>query len=316
MRVGVLGAGRMGLPIARRLGTQFPVSGFDIAPARLEDLRANRIDVAPDMASLARSVDVLTCVLPGATEQRAALLDPDLLRALRPGAVVLDLTSGDPRTADEFVRSLPDGVGYVAAPMSGDPSNAAVGSLTFYIAGAPHDVTTVRPVLRPLAGAESRLRLVGEHARVAVTTKLLINALWFAQALLVSEVLQIARADGLPDSMFAQILHGGPSDSTFIRDYLPAIIAGDYVESFGIDRVVEELDSVLALGRDHGIAPGGLAVVRDRHDEALALYGPVPGELLVARLLLEGVPQSLATNPGSLIGTDDDVAHGATEGDE
>jgi 3-hydroxyisobutyrate dehydrogenase-like beta-hydroxyacid dehydrogenase len=62
---------------------------------------------------------------------------------------------------------------------------------------------------------------------------------------------------------------------------------GDYLASFGIDRVVEELGTVAALARSASTASPMLDASADLHRQALARFGPVPGELLGARLIEE-----------------------------
>jgi len=69
------------------------------------------------------------------------------------------------------------------------------------------------------------------------------------------------------------------------RRVLPRWFAGDYLTDFGLDRVVEELESVEVYADRHGSPAELIAVVTELHRDALDRFGAVGGELLaVARL--------------------------------
>ena len=124
MRVGVLGLGRMGAPIARTLAGQHEVLGFDPV------LRPG------DPVALASSVEVLVTVLPGSAELDSL---PPVLAALRPGSLWLDLTSGDPRVVRRLASATQD-ILVVGAPMAGGPAAAEAQALSFHLGGAPAEI--------------------------------------------------------------------------------------------------------------------------------------------------------------------------------
>ncbi|MEP6479997.1 MAG: NAD(P)-binding domain-containing protein, partial [Rhodoglobus sp.] len=110
MRLGVVGLGRMGLPIARNLvSAGFNVSVHDTVDERM--LAAAPARAVSDAVELAASVDVLITVLPGAPEVEK-FMTAEVIAAL--DGVWLDLTSNDPRVA-ERIAAL--GVEAVGAPM-------------------------------------------------------------------------------------------------------------------------------------------------------------------------------------------------------
>ena len=281
-RVGILGLGRMGAPIARRLSERFATSVFDADPARLRGFEA----VSPSSAGLAASVDVLVTVLPGPGEVRAALVDDGALDALAPGSLWLDLSSNDPRVSDELAaRAAARGVESAAAPIGGGPAEARDGRLTFFL-GAPSSVEArVRDLLAPLGVPLEPL--AGRTAGAAQLAKLLANGLWFGQAVAVTEALLLGRSRGLDPVVLRALLAGSAGGSAFLDRHAGALLAGDPMADFGLDRVVEELDTLERLAIEAGVAHDLLARVAALHRDALAVYGAVDGELLGARLLLE-----------------------------
>jgi 3-hydroxyisobutyrate dehydrogenase len=82
-------------------------------------------------------------------------------------------------------------------------------------------------------------------------------------------------------------LADSPASSAFIRNDLDALLSGDYLPSFGLDRCAEELSAIAQLGRDLGL-PGEITqLVEQTYKRALDRYGPVKGELLPVALLEE-----------------------------
>ncbi len=283
-RVGVIGLGRMGAPIARRLVPHFETSVFD------QDLeRASGIIGARPVASaaeLAAHVDVLVTVLPGPTEVRAALQGAGALDALAPGSLWLDLSSSDPRVSDELaVRGAERGVLSAAAPIGGGPAEAREGRLSFFLGVPAVAQARVREILAPLGAPLEPV--VGVTPGGAQLAKLLANGLWFGQALAVTEALLLGRAAGLEPGALRTILGQSAGGSVFLERHADALLTGDPMQDFGIDRVVEELETLESLAVEAGTAHDILTRVADLHRAALAAYGPADGELLGTRLLLD-----------------------------
>jgi 3-hydroxyisobutyrate dehydrogenase-like beta-hydroxyacid dehydrogenase len=272
----------MGSPIARRLAERFPTAVFDIDPPRRDGFEG----VRASGADLAGTVDVLVTVLPGPAEVRAAVVDDGALAALAPGSLWLDLSSNDPQVSDELAQlATARGVESAAAPMGGGPVAAREGRLTFFL-GTP--VTTearVRDILTPLGTPLEPV--AGTTPGAAHLAKLLANGLWFGQALAVTESLLLGRAAGLDPESLRALLAGSAAGSVFLDRHARALLEGDPMADFGLDRVVEELDILERLAVEAGTAHDVLGRVAAIHRDALAAYGPVDGELLGARLLLD-----------------------------
>ncbi|MFS4507097.1 NAD(P)-dependent oxidoreductase [Clavibacter sp. Sh2141] len=283
--VGVLGIGRMGLGIAARLRERgFTVEVHDVDAAARDRAAALGLAVAVDAAAC----DVLVTVLPGPPECRDALAGPGgALASMRPGTAWLDLTSDDPSVVDGLVReAVARGVAAVAAPMRGGPADAGRGTLGFHVAGSAAAVDRVSPVLEAL-GHDPATPRIGDDPASARVVKLLGNALWFGQVVAVTEALLLGRSLGLDPTALRSALLTGPGTSAFLERHAPALLAGDPMADFGIDRVVEELDAVTRLAAERGVPHELTALVARLHSEALDAHGPVDGELLAGRLLEE-----------------------------
>jgi 3-hydroxyisobutyrate dehydrogenase len=275
MRIGVLGLGRMGAPIARTLALHYEVVGFDplVEPG--------------DPVAVAASVDVLVSVLPGSAELDS--LAP-VLAALRPGSLWIDLTSSDPRVVQRLaLLTKTQEIDVVGAPMAGGPAAAEANLLRFEVGGAPEAVERARPLLELLGNVD----VVGDDVGDGYTAKLLANLLWFGQVVAVSEAMLLGTSLGVPAATLRRTLGASAGGSAFIDEYLDRLLEGDYAETFGLDRVVEELDTLASLAQQEGVPFELSALVARLHREALERFGAVPGELLAAKLLEERAGRTL-----------------------
>ncbi len=289
--VGVLGVGRMGLPIARALAEAHEVIVWDIdSPAR-DRAAEHGLSIATDAATLAASVEVFVTALPGPTELEAALgAETGALSRLRPGALWIDLTSGDPRVSDRLTALAESrGIDSLAAPMGGGPAAAESRALRFFVGGSDAAVERGRPLLARLGGIHSVASRPGD----AQLAKLLANLLWFGQAVAVTEALLVGKARGLDLAELGHTLAGSAGGSAFLDGYLERLLDGDNLATFGLDRVVEELETIAALAREAGVPFELSRQVVQLHRDALERFGAVDGELLAARLLEERAGRTL-----------------------
>jgi 3-hydroxyisobutyrate dehydrogenase-like beta-hydroxyacid dehydrogenase len=271
-----------GAIVARLAGEGLAVAAYDRDHSRSAAVGAAGGTWHHELPDVVASVDVLLTVLPDGRAVEEAMTD-DVLAAARPGSTWVDMTSGDPDTTRLLAeRAIAHGARLLSAPISGSPDDALRGALQLFVAGPEDALAAARPVLDPLSTLGA-VRVVSEDPSDAQTIKLLVNALWFQTALATSEALLVAQRAGIDPMRAQELLTGTPGSSAFSDRYLPRFLAGDDLETFGIDGIVTELRSVRAVaGTLHTPA---LDVSLRQHEAALAHFGPAPGELLGVRLL-------------------------------
>jgi 3-hydroxyisobutyrate dehydrogenase len=240
--IGVIGVGRVGLPVCSNLvrAGQVVVATDCRSERKAEVLAAGAV-WKPDDQSVARAADVLVTVLPGSPELRAAMADA--LPALRPSAVWIDMTSTSPLVAGELVeRALVRGVECLDSPVGGGIDAAEKGTLQLFVGGPVELVERHRRLLEALGN----INHMGAHG-AGYTTKLIVNLLWFSQAIASGEALLLARRSGIDLEVLRGALGASAARSEFILRDLGALLDGDYLRTFGLDRCCEELDAVQTL---------------------------------------------------------------------
>ena len=292
-RIGFLGVGRMGLPMCAKLaGAGYAVTAGDLCAELEAAVTECGARWKSTSAEVAGAADVLITMLPGPQEVQDAMLEPGAaLDALTPGATWIDMSSSSPAVGRRIAeRARARGVGVLDAPVGGGVAAAVAGKLALFVGGDAMLVERHRALLG-VVGDPERILHVGGHG-AGYTTKLLVNLLWFGQAVATAEALLLGRRAGIDLDVLREALASSAASSEFIRHDLEALFNGDYLESFGLDRCVEELATVTALARESGV-PFELSKLVERiHRRALARYGAVDGELLAVALLEEeaGVP--------------------------
>src|SRR6266516_4326928 len=173
---------------------------------------------------------------------------------------------------------------------------AREGRLQLFVGGEAGTVEGHRALLEVL-GAPERIVHVGGHG-AGYTAKLLVNLLWFGQAVATAEALLLGQRAGIDLPVLKQAVADSSAATAFTRHDLGALFHGDYLVSFELDRICEELQTVTGLARDYRVPFELSDLVHRIYRRALARYGPVAGELLAVALLEEEAGQKL--RPGTV----------------
>jgi 3-hydroxyisobutyrate dehydrogenase len=289
-RIGIVGLGRMGLPMCVRLAERgFAVSATDVRrglQTTVTEVRAHWDDSAAEVAA---RCEVLITMLPGPQEVVAIM--GEVLEALSPGCTWIDMSSATPAVAAQ-VALVAKGrdVRILDAPVGGGPPEARNGGLLVFAGGSAGDLEAQRDVLDGLA---ERVLHVGP-AGSGYAVKLIVNMLWFEQAIASAEALSLAARAGLDLDTVRLAIQESAAASRFMERDSPALMRGDNYDMFSLARSHEELAGVMALG-DQLHVPLALAErATELYAQALERYGDIDGELLAARLVAERAGVDLA----------------------
>lgn len=248
-RIGVVGAGRMGAPMVRRLvdaGHDVRVLGRNAQKcAVIEDLGAHPVT---DLAAVADGAEiVIVCVFTDEEVEQVCMKD-GLIAAMQADAVLVVHTTGSPRTVEALATR---GVAVVDAPVSGGPHDTAAGRVTLFVGGDEDSVARVKPVLA--AYGDPVLHVGGVGAGQAV--KLINNALFAAQIGLVTEGVRLGGLLGVAEPTLLEALTHGSADSRALGLIAAAGSASGFIGAVG-DFVGKDVavvrKAVAELGSDLG----------------------------------------------------------------
>ncbi|MDJ0942842.1 MAG: 3-hydroxyisobutyrate dehydrogenase [Kiloniellales bacterium] len=239
-KIGFIGLGNMGLPMAKNLlAAGHAVTGFDVAAASLEAAAAAGITTAGSAAEAARGAEVVVSMLPAGQHVRAVYTgDGGVIAAAEPGALVIDSSTIDVAAAREVNRAAEAaGLEMLDAPVSGGIAGAEAGTLTFMVGGSDQAFARAQPLLDVMgknvihAGGPG----TGQAAKVCNNMILGISMIALSEAFTLAEALGLghrklfeisSKASG---SCWAMLNHlpvpGIVETSAANRDYKPGFSA-------------------------------------------------------------------------------------------
>jgi 3-hydroxyisobutyrate dehydrogenase len=208
MRVGFIGLGSQGGPMARRIiEAGHPTTLWARRPAGLEPFAATGADFAETPAALAARSDLVCLCVVGDDDVRQVLTGPDgVLSGLAPGSLIAVHATVHPDTCRELAKTTAaQGSILIDAPVSGGGPGAAAGTLLVMVGGPTEAVERARPVFDSYADPIVHLGDVG----AGQTAKLLNNLLFTANLATSRATLALGEQLGIgPDRLGEVISHG------------------------------------------------------------------------------------------------------------
>lgn len=266
-RVGVVGLGKMGWPMAARLcEAGFPVTVHDTRQDRTAAFVAEfagrtRAARAARPDELAARSDVIITMLPDSGIVETVLFgDNGVAAGLTPDAIVVEMSSGIPDRTIGFASRLAErGAGLIDAPVSGGVRGAEAGTLAI-MAGGPDDlVERCVPVLEAMGKV---MRTGGLGSGQAMKS---LNNLVSAGGFLIGiEALLIGRKFGLDPETMVDILNASTgSNNSTQKKFRQFVLSGSYDSGFALDLMAKDLGIALGIAANTSAATPFAALCRE-----------------------------------------------------
>jgi 3-hydroxyisobutyrate dehydrogenase-like beta-hydroxyacid dehydrogenase len=253
MRVGFIGLGLMGAPMARNVVQGgFAVTVWNRTRAKAEPLLAAGASWADSIATLAERSDVVfTMVTDAAASEEVICGEGGVLDQARPGTIIVDTSSIAPEMSRSIAARARDrGLPMLDAPVTGNPKVAENGKLGIMIGGEAETVQRVRPVLETMAAV-----IVHAGPSGAGSTLKLVNNLILGVAIqAVAEALVLARKAGIDPERVREITSVGGARTGAMETRGPRMIKADFSPHFSTDNMHKDLLTALALADSVGAA--------------------------------------------------------------
>lgn len=268
--IGFIGLGRMGRPMASNLHNKgFALVVHDIDPAGMRQLVELGATEAASPAEVARQCDVVFTMLPGSPEVEATVLGKEgLIANGRPGLLIVDMSTVDPRTTDRLSQaSRQAGMSVVDAPVGRLASHADRGECLFMVGGSAGDFARVQPMLQAMGTTIHHCGDVGTGMR----TKLVNNYLAVVSCQLNAEALALSQRFGLDLHKTLEVIHGTTATNGQLKIAWPAkVLAGDIEPGFAIDLAHKDLTLILTAANDQRVPMPVAAAAREAYSMARA----------------------------------------------
>lgn len=233
-KVGFIGLGTMGLPMARNLAEDgIALSVWNRTPKSPEAFPDGcDVEFAPSSRAVLRGLQASILMLLNQDAVDVVLERHTLAFAENvQGKTIIGMGSVDPSYSVALASDIAAAGGtYLEAPVSGSRVPAEHGQLVCLLGGDPAVVDAAAPLLRPMCKDQIYCGGAGDALRM----KLAINLYLCSSLVALAEATNFARKAGLPLDKFKQAMAVGPLSSDFVSIKLPKMIEMDFALQAGV----------------------------------------------------------------------------------
>jgi 3-hydroxyisobutyrate dehydrogenase len=255
-RIGVIGLGRMGAAMARKLAASgAPVMGWTRSGRAVEGVTA-----APDLAALVAGSDVLILSLFDDAAV-AGMLDALLAEDVA-GRLILETSTVVPQIlidrADAFGAK---GAMVADAPVSGGPEMVAAGTCGFFVGAEPDVAERAEAVLGRITPRVLHMGPLG----VGMAMKAINNSMLQIYIAGICEMLPVAKRAGIPLEDVLRVLNDGPAGVPFLRDRMPRITGADQSVGFTLNGIQRDNEVFRRVAESYGFPSATLEIAGKGH---------------------------------------------------
>ncbi len=252
MRIGFIGLGIMGNPMAKNLlkaGHTLVV--YDILDAPVQELVAAGATAGLSPKDVASRNDLIITMLPNSPHVKKAVLgEGGVIEGAKPGSVLVDMSSIAPLASREVAAELAKkGIEMLDAPVSGGEPKAIDGTLAIMVGGKEAVFEKVKDVLLKMGSSAVLCGDIGA-GNVTKLANQIIVALNIAAMSEAFALATKARVD--PERVFNAI-KGGLAGSTVLNAKAPMVLEGNYKPGFRIELHIKDLQNALDTAHETGV---------------------------------------------------------------
>ena len=284
IRIGFIGLGAMGEPMAARLvAAGYTVAVHDADATRTDQIaQAIGARAAASPRDVATGCDILITMLPSSAIVEKVLDGAEgALAGLAKGTLIVDMSSGVPdATRSMAERIAASGIAMIDAPVSGGVSRARTGELAIMGGGETADIDRAEAVLKAMGNSIIRTGSIGSaHAMKALNN--LVSAGGF---LIGIEALLIGQRFGLDPALMVDVLNvsTGMNNSTQ-KKFKQFVLSRKFDAGFGLDLMVKDLGIALGVANATSTPAPFSGLCRDVWASAQKVLGPGQDHTAVAK---------------------------------
>jgi 3-hydroxyisobutyrate dehydrogenase-like beta-hydroxyacid dehydrogenase len=253
MRIGFLGIGNMGLPMAGRLiDAGHEVWICDIREEALRPLLERQARRADTPKALADACDTVVLSLPTLDVFRAAVTGAEGLLAGGALKTIVNTCTVGGTFLSEMERACnPRGVTIVDAPISGGPAGARAGTLAVMVSGDPAKVDALMPVFKAIG---SKVVVAGDRPGAAQVIKLTNNIIFATCLVATSEAMALATRGGIAPETMLDVLNSATGRNFATLQVFPNnVVPGTFDFGATFDVLMKDIDLAIEEGEALGV---------------------------------------------------------------
>lgn len=261
MKVGLIGLGIMGKPMAKNmLKAGYDLTVSDLNKANVEEIVAAGAKAATN-AEIGESCDVVMTMVPNSPQVKAVMLGENGVAAhMKPGSVFIDMSSINPVASKEIAAELAKkNIEMLDAPVSGGEPKAIDGTLSIMVGGKKEVFDRFKPLLETMGASVVLCGDVG----AGNTTKLANQIIVACNIQAVAEAFTLAQKAGVEPQLVFEAIKGGLAGSTVMNAKGPMMMEGNDKPGFKIDLHIKDLNNALDCAHSVGAPVPMTAAVQE-----------------------------------------------------
>ena len=252
-KIGVIGVGEMGRPIALNLvRAEYSVTAYDISKEALDEIGQHGVTVSTSAIDLAKKSDLIITILPNADAVRSSVLGSGgILQVLHENHTLIEMSTIDVGTTKELERKVKQkGAAFIDAPIGGTPDRASTRDLLILASGDKAVVDICMDVMNAIAKNVEYVGKAGSGKIVKLTNNLLIAIHKVATA----EAVSFALKQGIdPDILIRSVIES-TGDSRVFERFCGAAVGKDRETGKRHSWHLKDLGLILDLSRESGVS--------------------------------------------------------------
>ena len=244
MKLGFIGLGIMGKPMAKNLLK----AGYELNICDINEEAVKEVEQAGGVAcgtskEVARGSDIIFTMLPNSPHVKTVILEKDgVLEGMKPGTIVVDMSSIDPNVSIELEKAVAAAGGrMIYAPVSGGEPKAIDATLSFMCGGEQEVFDQVKPILEKMGASVVLVGPVGSGNMTKLANQIIVAVNIAA----LSEALVLAAKSGVnPENVYKAIC-GGLAGSTVMDAKAPMMLDRNFNPGFRIELHIKDLTNAM-----------------------------------------------------------------------
>jgi 2-hydroxy-3-oxopropionate reductase len=247
MKIGFIGTGLMGFPMAKNLlDKSFDLNVFSRTIEKAKPLKKIGAKISNSLSEAVKDVGIVITMLTDDDAVEKVLSDQDFQENLKKGSIVVDMSSIKPKIAIKYGKLLKDkGVNFLDAPVSGGTIGAEQATLAIMVGGDQKVFDQIKDVLKVM-GNPTLVGPIGSGQVSKLANQIIVGVTIGA----VAEAITLCEKAGVDGNKFIQALAGGFADGKILQNHGKRMIHKDFSPKGKVSTHLKDMNNILECAGD------------------------------------------------------------------
>jgi 2-hydroxy-3-oxopropionate reductase len=247
MKIGFIGTGLMGFPMAKNLlDKSLDLNVFSRTIEKAKPLEKFGAKISNSLSEAVKDVDIVITMLTDDDAVEKVLSDQDFQENLKKGSIVVDMSSIKPKIAIKYGKLLKDkGINFLDAPVSGGTIGAEQATLAIMVGGDQKVFDQIKDVLKVM-GNPTLVGPIGSGQVSKLANQIIVGVTIGA----VAEAITLCEKAGVDGNKFIKALAGGFADGKILQNHGKRMIDKDFSPKGKVSTHLKDMNNILECAGD------------------------------------------------------------------